>query len=147
MAKIDVFEVAPKKGDMPFTPYLHIYLSEHSSDSEGHTLLSPQLMTDKEIDAKVAAAIQALKRGGAKKEVVRVWNEFKRENPEEDAECESNLYVLFDDDGDFLRWGVEHEQYFTGHSGPTTVIPISEALEWRDVEREIGEALTQFFDV
>ena len=105
-------------------------------------------MTDKEIDAKVEKAIQALRSGGAAKEVKRVWNEFKRENPDEDDEelMESNLYVLFDDDGDFLRWGVEHEQYFSGHSGPTAVIPISSALEWSDVKREIGEALAQFFD-
>jgi hypothetical protein len=106
-------------------------------------------MTDKEIDAKVKAAIQALKRGDAKKEVEAAWNEFKAENPDEDDEelCELNLYVLFDDDGDFLRWGVEHGQYFTGHSGPTAVIPISSALEWRDVEREIGETLAQWFEV
>jgi hypothetical protein len=62
MAKIDVFEVAPRKGDMPFTPYLHIYLSEHFSDSEGHTLLSPQLMTDKEIDEAIDFLIMQLEK-------------------------------------------------------------------------------------
>jgi hypothetical protein len=104
-------------------------------------------MTDKELDAKVKNAIDELRTAGAAKAVKREWNEFKRENPEEDAETELNLYVLFDDDGDFLRWGVEHGQYFTGHSGPTAVIPISSALEWRDVEREIGETLAQWFEV
>jgi hypothetical protein len=62
MAKIDVFEVAPKKGDMPFTPYLHIYLPEHSSDSEGHKLLSPQLMTDKEIDEAIDFLVMQLEK-------------------------------------------------------------------------------------
>jgi hypothetical protein len=62
MAEITVFEVAPKKGDMPFTPYLHIHLSEHVSDSEGHILLSPQLMTDKEIDEAVDLLVMQLEK-------------------------------------------------------------------------------------
>ena len=62
MAKINVFEVAPKKGDMPFPPYLHIHLSEHFSDSEGHILLSPQLMTDKEIDETVDLLVVQLEK-------------------------------------------------------------------------------------
>lgn len=62
MAKIDVLEVAPRKGDMPFTPYLRIYLSEHFSDSEGHTLLSPQLMTDKEIDEAIDFLVMQLEK-------------------------------------------------------------------------------------
>ena len=103
-------------------------------------------MTDKEFDAKVEKAIQALRSGGAAKVVKREWSEFKRRNPDEDAETEMNLYVLFNDDGDFLRWGIEHGQYFSGHSGPTAVIPISSALEWSDVKREIEDALSQFFD-
>lgn len=62
MAKIDVFEVTPRKGGMPFTPYLHIHLSEHFSDSEGHILLSPQLMTDKEIDEAVDFLVMQLEK-------------------------------------------------------------------------------------
>ena len=62
MAKIDVFEVAPKKGEMTFPPYLHIHLSEHFSDSEGHILLSPQLMTDKEVDESVNLLVMQLEK-------------------------------------------------------------------------------------
>ncbi len=62
MAKIDVFEVAPRKGDRPFTPYLHIHLSEHFSDSEGHILLSPQLITEKEIDEAIDFLIMQLEK-------------------------------------------------------------------------------------
>ena len=62
MAKIDVFEVAPRKGDVPFTPYLHIYLPEHSSGPEGRILLSPQLMTDKEIDESIDSLIMQLEK-------------------------------------------------------------------------------------
>ena len=53
MAEIDVLEVKPMKGDPPFTPYFHIYLSEYFSDSEGYPLLSPELMTEKEIDEAI----------------------------------------------------------------------------------------------
>ena len=62
MAEINVFEVAPKKGDIPFTPYLHIHLSEHASDSEGHILLSARLMTDKEIDEAVDLLLKQLEK-------------------------------------------------------------------------------------
>ena len=60
MAAINVFEVAPRKGDKPFTPFVHIHLSEHQSDSKGHILLSPQLMTDKEIDEAVNSLVKQL---------------------------------------------------------------------------------------
>ncbi len=66
MAKIDVFEVAPRKGDMPFSPYLNIYLSEHFSGSEGYKLLSPKLMTDKEIDEAVDSLIMQLEKARKK---------------------------------------------------------------------------------
>lgn len=62
MAEIDVFEVAPRKGDVPFTPYLHIYLPEHSIDPEGRILLSPQLMTEKEIDESTNYLIMQLEK-------------------------------------------------------------------------------------
>jgi hypothetical protein len=61
MAMIDVFEVAPGKGDLPFTPFLHIYLSEHSTEF-GKILLSPQLMTDKEIDESIDLLIMQLEK-------------------------------------------------------------------------------------
>lgn len=60
MTEINFFGVAPKKGDIPFRPYLRISLSEHSSDSEGHILLSPELMTDKEIDEAVDLLVKQL---------------------------------------------------------------------------------------
>jgi hypothetical protein len=53
MATIDVHKVAPGKGDIPFPPYVHIYLSEYSSDSAGRPLMSPELMTDREIDEAI----------------------------------------------------------------------------------------------
>ncbi len=52
MARISVYKVAPPKKDLPFNPYVHIFLSEYSQD-EGHILLSPRLMTDEEIDYSI----------------------------------------------------------------------------------------------
>jgi hypothetical protein len=80
MAKIDVHKVAPGKGDLPFTPYLHIFLSEYSSDSEGRILLSAQLMTDREIDETVDYLVVQLEkvRKAAKLELKRTKERLKR---------------------------------------------------------------------
>ena len=60
MAEISVLTVAPRKGDPPFTPYVHIYLSQHMTADSGRILLSPQLMTDVEIDESVDWLIKQL---------------------------------------------------------------------------------------
>jgi hypothetical protein len=62
MTKINVLEVAPWKGDLPFNPYLHSYLHEHSCGPEGRILLSPQRMTDKEIDESIDYLIGQLEK-------------------------------------------------------------------------------------
>lgn len=71
MAEISVLTVAPRKGDLPFTPYVHIYLSSHSMDDSGRSLMSPELMTDIEIDETVNQLIEQLEkaRKKAKKEL------------------------------------------------------------------------------
>jgi len=53
MARISTFKVAAKKGEPPFNPYIKICLSEYSNDSEGNVFLSPELMTEKEIDEAI----------------------------------------------------------------------------------------------
>ena len=53
MAKIDILKVSAKKDDPPFSPFLKITLSEYSSDSAGNVFLSPELMTEKEIDESI----------------------------------------------------------------------------------------------
>lgn len=60
MAEIKVFEVAPKREQIPFTPYLHLCVSEYGSDSDGNIFLSSILMTDKEIDEAVDLLISQL---------------------------------------------------------------------------------------
>lgn len=71
MAEISVLTVAPRKDDLPFTPYVHIYLSSHTIDDAGRNLMSPQLMTDMEIDETVNQLIKQLEkaRKKAKKEL------------------------------------------------------------------------------
>lgn len=61
MAEIDVFEVSSRKGEIPFAPFLYIYLSEHFN-FEDRILLSPQLMTDMEIDEVINSLIMKLEK-------------------------------------------------------------------------------------
>jgi len=71
MAEISVLTVAPKKGDLPFTPFVHFYLTSHSIDGAGRNLMGPELMTDIEIDETVDQLIEQLEkaRKKAKKEL------------------------------------------------------------------------------
>lgn len=66
MAKISVFKVAPGKDDPFFSPYVHIWLSQRSEDSAGRILLSPQLMTEVEIDESVDYLIVQLEKARKK---------------------------------------------------------------------------------
>lgn len=66
MAMINTFTVAPRKGDYPFTPYTHVYLSQYSQDTNGKVLLSPELMTDMEIDESVNWLIEQLEKARKK---------------------------------------------------------------------------------
>lgn len=52
--------VSPTKGDYPFSPYVQIGLVEHIVDSEGKLLLSPQLMSEKEIDDSIDTLMDGL---------------------------------------------------------------------------------------
>lgn len=63
---IGVFTVAPRKGDPPFSPFTHIWLSQHSKDTDGRILLSPQLMTDTEVDESVDWLIKQLEKARKK---------------------------------------------------------------------------------
>ena len=71
MSKISIFTVAPRKGESPFPPYVHIYLSGYSKDDSGRSLMSPELMTAVEIDETVDRLIEQLEkaRKKAKKEL------------------------------------------------------------------------------
>ena len=46
--------LAPKKGDRPFNPIVYIELGDHSTHENGWPRISPQLMSEGEIDEQVA---------------------------------------------------------------------------------------------
>lgn len=84
MAEIGFFSIAPRKGDLPFTPFAHIWLSQHSEDAEGRILLSPQLVTDKEIDESVDRLIKQLEKARRKaKKDLREKKEKLRQSMQE----------------------------------------------------------------
>lgn len=47
--------LAPQKGAKPFSPIVYIELGDHSADENGWPRVSPQLMTEREIDGQVEA--------------------------------------------------------------------------------------------
>ena len=55
--------VAPKKGDMPFTPFIYIIPSSYCLDDDGCPLLSPQL-TESEVDGRIQTYKEDLDRMG-----------------------------------------------------------------------------------
>ena len=71
---------APKKGDIPFNPIIHIVPKYYSTHKDGWPLLTPQLMTEEEIDWHVQAYKEDLDRVGrlAKRALQRA-NRRKRE--------------------------------------------------------------------
>jgi len=71
MTDISVFRVEPGKGDPPCTHYVQIWLSGFSQGPGGRILLSPDLMTDVEVDESVDLLIKQLEkiRKEAKKEL------------------------------------------------------------------------------
>ena len=73
MAEISVFTSAQQKGEMPTSPYVRIWLANHSSDTSERILLSPQLKNEAEIDEAVDKLIKQLEnvRKKAKQELIR----------------------------------------------------------------------------
>jgi hypothetical protein len=70
---IGVLTIAPQKGQMLFNPRCHFYLATYSEDSQKRILLSPELMTDLEIDESADYLIKEIEkaRRKAKRELAR----------------------------------------------------------------------------
>ena len=64
VGRFDYRILAPKKGDRPFNAIVHIVPKTYSSNEDGWPLLSPQLMTEQEIDWHVQAYKEDLDRVG-----------------------------------------------------------------------------------
>ena len=80
MAKIDVWLRAPGKDEPPFNPIVNLWLRRCSRDN-GKVLLSPDLMSDGEINESVNYLIGQLEsvRKSAKKRLSKAKNDL-REN-------------------------------------------------------------------
>ena len=73
MSTIDIFKIQKVKDNQPIIPVTYLYLSSFAKDDNNNILLSPQLMSDNEIDDFVDSLIRQLekKRKEAKKEIGR----------------------------------------------------------------------------
>lgn len=132
-------------------------------------------MTEKELKAKIADTMKSLKSDDVKKVCKKAYSDYEHEIKneickklgvkewsdipagersgllEKESEMypiESHLYVMFDDEGDLQGWTVDHQQYFQGHSGPTSAIFIgADGVDYEDVRREIGNDLFEAIEV
>lgn len=132
-------------------------------------------MTDKELEEKIADAMKSLKADNIKKHAKKAYEDYEdelkheivkkkgvdewKDIPEDEREelieaagekypIESYLYVMFSDEGDLDGWTIEHNQYFRGHSGPTSAISFGpDGVDYDDVRREIGNDLFQAIEV
>ena len=74
MAEIHIHRVAPQKGDLPFNPYIYLWLSG-SLEKNGKMCLTSNLMNDREIDEAVDRLIKQLEtaRKKAKRELNTIF--------------------------------------------------------------------------
>ena len=81
MARIGVRTIGPhlKQGDLALSPFSHLELTQYSRDGQGHVHLSPQLMTDSEVDYWVDNLIEQLEkaRRKAKRDLKRAKGQFR----------------------------------------------------------------------
>lgn len=126
-------------------------------------------MTRKMLEKKIAATMKSLKADDVKKSAKKAYGDYEDELkneickekgvdkwtdvPADDREAalekwgdrypmENYLYIMFNDEGDLDGWTIDHNQYFQGHSGPTSAISIhAGGVDYDDIRREIGNDL------
>ena len=80
VGRFDYSILAPKQGDIPVNAIVHIVPKTYSTDESGRPLLSPQLMSEQEIDWHVQAYKEDLDHvGRLAKRALRRANERTRE--------------------------------------------------------------------
>ena len=124
-------------------------------------------MTNAELDTKIAEHMEALKADGVVDAIKKAWKDYSANLKEiarkgkkkgeklahaidrlsDTHPCEQYCYIMFDEDGEGRGWTIEHNQYWQGNSGPTACIPLSPDTTYKDIEREIGEELSQALDI
>ena len=91
-------------------------------------------------------AMKSLRRDNVVKAGQEAWDEQveaaeKEGTSEEDIDEGPMLYVMFNDDGRYQSWTIDHPSYFQGHGGPTAAVSLP--TSWDSIESEIGETLAQ----
>lgn len=124
-------------------------------------------MTNPELDSKIAETMNSLRAENLVRSIEKAWNDYAADVKEEARKtkkkgeklahaverlmesnsCELYCYIMFDDEGDLRGWTIEHQQYWQGNSGPSSAIPISPGVTYKDIEREIGNDLAQALDI
>lgn len=120
-------------------------------------------MTNAELDTKIAEHVEALKADGVVDAIKKAYKEYSedlkkmaREEKKKGEKlarafdrlsdtypCELYCYIMFDEEGEGRGWTIEHQQYWQGNSGPTACIALSPSITYDEIEREIGEELSQ----
>ena len=74
--KFNFISSSPRKGDMPFKPFLKLTLASWSESKNGLITLTPDLISDQEMDANIDALKKDLDRVGqmAKLELEKINN-------------------------------------------------------------------------
>ena len=78
MADISILRFESRRGEKPFHPYVEVELTGYTKDCEGRILLTPDLVTPKEIDFWCDRLIDQIKlvRDKAKKHVTMAKGSF-----------------------------------------------------------------------
>jgi hypothetical protein len=58
--RFDLIHVSPNPDESPFTPFVHVRVSSYSTDVHSNIIVSPQLMTAREVDESVDGLILEL---------------------------------------------------------------------------------------
>ena len=124
-------------------------------------------MTEAELDSKIAETMQTLHSNDLVGAIKKAWRNYSDDVKEEtrktkrkgeklvnaveremeSSPCELYAYIMFDDSGDLRGWTIEHRQYWTGNSGPSSAISLDPTITYNDIEREIGNDLFEVLDV
>lgn len=124
-------------------------------------------MTETELDSKIAETMQTLRSDDLVGAIKKAWRNYSDDVKEsarktkrkgekladaveremESSPCELYAYIMFDYSGDLRGWTIEHQQYWTGNSGPSSAISLDPTIAYKDIEREIGNDLFEALNV
>jgi hypothetical protein len=124
-------------------------------------------MTNVELDLKIADAMARLRADKVVDAIKESWSDYFEELKKEARKsrrkgetitkaadrlsesdpCDMYCYIMFNDDGDLEGWTIDGSQYWQGHGGPTSVISVSSQIDYKEIEREIGNDLAEVLGI